>query len=534
MQKILKYKILIITMLFILIRLPFLDQIFLLHDERDIAYSGYSIAQTGKDLYGKNMPLNFEGISPNNPMVAIYYSAFWSLFLPGHSVFYARLPYALISSLLIWIVYELIFHITGNKRKALLTSILFCFSPWIFHITRMALDIPLAIVLLLGGTLCLLKQKRILAYILLFLTFYSYQGFRLLIPFLVIYLETYQLDIKKVKSWLSRLLISIVFIFLLFGSTLIIDPQTTKGRFSEIVFFSVDNVKEVIFRRNSTIASPLISKIFDNKITTALDYMLTNLVKGQDLMYLFKTGDYSAINGNTASGQFIFIFIAFYYLGIASMGRKINKGDFFILGLIIIGMIPALLSTNGSSFSIRAMPTGIGFAYILALGLLFGWEIFKKLKHKKLIIPIITIALIINFSYVGYIYFFRRPVTVGEIFNEHERSLSKYLLDNKNQSYPIYHRMPQDGFLTLAFFDKELSISTVQKQMIEKTYTDNGFIFKVCNSKLDYKKQTQTIISEGCLDVKTYEYFANINNPKVFDRIPYKDYSLKTAYFVTR
>ncbi|PJB87753.1 hypothetical protein CO083_05370 [Candidatus Roizmanbacteria bacterium CG_4_9_14_0_8_um_filter_34_12] len=197
-------------------------------------------------------------------------------------------------------------------------------------------------------------------------------------------------------------------------------------------------------------------------------------------------------------------------------------------------MIPALLSTNGSSFAIRAMPTGIGFAYILALGFLFGWDIFKKLKYKKLIIPIITIALIINFSYVGYIYFFRRPVTVGEIFNEHERSLSKYVLDNKNQSYPIYHRMPQDGFLTLAFFDKELSLPMVQKQMIDKTYADNGFIFKVCNSKLNYQKQTQAIISEGCLDVKTYDFFANINNPKVSYRIPYKDYSLKTAYFITR
>jgi len=524
----------IFTFIFILIRLPFLDQIFLLHDERDIAYSGYSIAQTGKDLYGKSMPLNFEGISPSNPMVAIYYSAFWSLFLPGHSVFYARLPYVLISSLLIWIIYELIFHITGNKKKALLTSVLFCFSPWIFHITRLALDIPLAIVLLLGGTLCLLKQKRILAYILLFLTFYSYQGFRLLIPFLVVYLEAYHINIKSVKSWLPRLLISIVFIFVLFGSTFIIDPQTTKGRFSEIIFFSVDNVKEVIFRRNSTTVSPIISKIFDNKITTALDYMLTNLIKGQDLMYLFKTGDYSAINGSTASGQFIFIFIAFYYLGIASMGRKTDNNDLFILGLIIVGMIPALLSTNGSSFAIRAIPTGIGFAYILALGFLFGWDIFKKLKYKKLIIPIITIALIINFSYVGYIYFFRRPVTVGEIFNEHERSLSKYVLDNKNQSYPIYHRMPQDGFLTLAFFDKELSLPMVQKQMIDKTYADNGFIFKVCNSKLNYQKQTQAIISEGCLDVKTYDFFANINNPKVSYRIPYKDYSLKTAYFITR
>jgi len=521
----------ILTFVFILIRLPFLDQLFLLHDERDIVLSGLSIAKTGKDLFGNLLPLNFTGISPNNPVGAIYFSAISSLIFPDHSVFFARLPYVLISALLIWLMYELVLIISNNQKKALLTSVIFCFSPWVFHLTRLALDIPLAIVLLLAGMVTYLKNKRWIAYLLFFLTFYTYQGFRLLIPFLILYLE-FGIPVKKIT--LTRLILDGVFIVLLLLSTIIIDPQTTKGRFNEIVFFNPDTVKEVIFRRNTSLASALLKTVLDNKITVGLDYMMTNLIKGQDLIYLFKEGDYSAINGNVASGQFFFVLIAFYYLGIASFGRRIMREDVYLIGLILVGMIPALLSTHGASFSIRAMPSGIGFAYIISLGLIFGWKIINKLKQKKLFLSAILIVLIINLCYVGYVYFLRRPVTVGEIFNENERTLSNALLTNEPGPHLIYHNMPQDGYLSLAFLDKDINIANVQKNVATKTYALKNYRFLPCNGNIKYKTLKHAIISERCLDVKTYEYFANINNPQVVKRIPYKDYSLKTAYFITR
>src|SRR3990172_4458802 len=91
--------------LFILIRLPLLDQLNLLHDERDIVLSGWSIAKTGKDLFGKPFPLVFENISPNNPLFAIYFAALWFLLVPIKSVFLARLPFLLVSSLLVFICF---------------------------------------------------------------------------------------------------------------------------------------------------------------------------------------------------------------------------------------------------------------------------------------------------------------------------------------------------------------------------------------------------------------------------------------------
>lgn len=530
-----KNAIIALMLLFIVIKLPFLDQMFLLHDERDIVFSGYSIAKTGKDLFGNVFPINFTGISPHNPLFAIYFSAIWSFFIGIKSVFIARLPFVLISSLLIPLTYLFVLEITKDKIKSLLTTLFFCFSPWVLHITRLALDIPFAIVTLLGGILMLFKNKKFFAYILFFITFYTYQGFRLLIPFLLIYCELIFLikDSKKIKQFLISLGIHICFITLLISSTIVIDPGVTQNRLSEIIFFSQKATDEVIFRRNTSIAPLVVQKILDNKITVSLDYMLTNLIKGTDLIYLFKEGDYSAINGNTASGQFFFVSIALFFLGIAALGRKHHSSDLFLLGFVAIGMIPSLLSINGSSFSIRSMLSGIGFAYILSLGAIFGYSILVKVRYAQIILFSILILFFINLTYVSYIYYFRRPITVSELFNEHERSFAHYLQNNKIDSKMVFIPMPQDIFLSVAYLDNTISAEEVQIEMNQKNrFKWNSYEFIKCDHTINYQLLSHSIISEGCLTPIQYEYFADINNPQVIERIKYKDYSTKAAYFV--
>lgn len=532
-----KYFLIILMFLFFIIRLPFLDQMFLLHDERDIVFSGYSIAQTGKDLFGNLFPVNFSGISPNNPLFAIYFAAIWSFFIQIKSVVFARLPFVLISSLLIPLVYWLVLEITKDKMRSLLTTILFCFSPWIFHSTRLALDIPLAIVTLLGGMLLLLKNKKIPAYLLFFTTFYTYQGFRLLIPFLLIYCELFTLikNKKNIKQFFISALMHVGFIAVLFATTFIIDPGVTQNRFREIIFFSQKAVDEVVLRRNTSIAPEILKKIMDNKITISLDYMLTNLIKGQDFIYLFKEGDYSAINGNTASGQFFFTCIALFFLGIASLGKKSHIADLYLIGFSFIGMIPSLLSTNGVSFSIRSMLSGIGFAYIIALGGIFGYSILKRVRYSKIIIIIVGFLLVINVSYVTYTYFFRRPITVSELFNENERTFSKYLLDHKYDSKIIYSRLPQDIYLSIAYLDNTLSIDDLQLALKNRSMIKwNNYQINKCGYSVDYTLMKNIIIAQDCLSSEQYDYFNDINNHKVIERIKYKDYSFKTAYFVIR
>ncbi len=518
-----------------MIRLPLLDQLNLLHDERDIVLSGWSIARTGSDLFGNHFPLVFQNISPNNPLFAIYFAALWFLFVPIKSVFLARLPFVLISSLVVFLSFEIVRKITGDSKKSIVTAIILCFNPWIFHITRLALDIPLAIVFLFGGILLYLERKKLPALLLFFLLAFTYQGSRLLLPFLLIYLELFFfLQKKSWQSFLINSIINMLFIALLVVTATLIEPSISKNRLSEINFFNTQQNGPIVdFKRSTTIAPLFISRLLDNKLTVPIDEVVANFTKGLDPNYLFKNGDYSAINGNAVTGQFFFIFIIFYFLGIVSLGRGGSLKDYYLLGLIPLGMIPALLSTNGLSFSIRGVLSSIGFSYLITLGVLFSYSYIQKSKFRYYFLVCTILLLSINLTYFTYGYFFRRPITVGEMFNENERQLYLYLAKN-NPNTTIFHNSPQDMLLSYIFFKQDPDMRTLQHNLNLKLYTFTGITLIQCNGMINYLKLTKSIIHEACLDKKTYDILNDIHNKKVKDRIPYHDFSLKTAYFVLK
>ncbi len=528
---------LLLCLVYLLIRLPFLNQQFLLHDERDIILSGYSIARTGRDLFGNFMPLSFNHISPDNPLFAIYFSALWWLIIPIKSVFLARLPFVLITTSLVFIVHELIYQITANKKLSFLTMLLFCFSPWVFHITRLALDIPLAIVTLTLGMLFYLKRKTALSFFMFFLTFYTYQGFRTIIPFLLIYLELFFfLKTKDRKLFIKKNVINVIFFILLSLSIFFVDAKVTEKRFSQLVFLNPTRfVEDVNYKRNTSIAPPLIKVIFHNKFTATVNYMITNFVKGQDLLYLFKEGDTSPINGNVSTGQFFFTAIFFYYLGIVSFGKKKKPQDFFPLGLIPIGLIPAILSNVSSTFSIRAMASGIGFAYIIACGIIFASRIAKNMSKTIQIICGISILIIFGFDliYFSYNYFFRRPIIVAESFFENERQLAKFLIDKK-KPFTVYARFPQDNYLSLILVESgKINWYTIQSNLRKgQPFLWNNKIIRDCGSQTNFESLSDAIISEQCLNPQEYKYFSFLHPP--YPNIPYNDLSYKEAYFITK
>lgn len=541
----------IAAVVFFLLRLVFLDQLFLLHDERDIVLSGYSIAKTGHDLFGNFLPISFAGISPDNPLVSIYYSALWWLVLPMKNVFFARLPFVIISSLLTFLVYEIVMRIVDNKRLAFITALIFCFSPWVFHVTRLAMDLSLAAVTILAAILYYLKGRRWVSYFLFFLTFYNYQGFRVAIPFLIVYLEFirvgaeishYVRDDKgsaqddrrvwdDIKIFIRRNIINVLFIVFLFASISFIDKAVTTKRFSQVVFLSPERfTAEVNLRREASNVPLLIRDIFHNKISVAADYVVDNFVKGQDISYLFKTGDYSPINGNAVGGQFFFVGLLFYYLGIMALGNRLNRKDFFLIGFIFLGLLPAMASVNSSTYSIRGFLSALGYAYVLALGVDFGITLSKKLlpKPRHALYAILFIAVGINVVYFTYNYYERRQVTVGELFNESEKVASNYLLSRPEDQITVYHHAPKNVYLSYIFVDNANKAPMMEQE--SDTYRINNVVFMKCPLVLDYTDMYSSLVSETCINLKTYE---QLNKIVSSDRkIMYKDLSLKTAYFI--
>lgn len=528
---------LILALLFLIIRLPALDQIYLLHDERDIILSGYSIATTGHDLTGEYLPLAFEGIHPKTPFISIYFSALWWQLMPERSVFFARLPFLLTTTLLIFLVYHLILVITRKKDLALLTTVIYCFSPWVFHMTRLALEVNLALLFTLAGSILYLSKKKWVSFLLFFCAFYSYQAYRVLIPVLLIYLELYfafQSNLKSYGRYVKQLVINIgVFIFF-FISSIFIDSKITSGRLSEIIFFDTDLLtKDVYFKRMTSTAPAWLQRIFHNKLTSSIDYIIDTALKGISLDYLFKKGDASPTNGTTSGGQFFIFFLPVYLLGLVRLAVTKNAVLLYTAGFALIGIVPSLINSHSATFAFRSSFMALGFAYIIAFGTLYAWNQLSRLPLiiKRSVIVISLGIVILTVQYFAYNYFFRRSITVSELYFEHERTLAEYLIENQDIRY-VYHTSPSEAYLSYVFLNQDIPFDTVRADYSNKKDLQAGSVrFLNCTVHKDlYADEGKArVIFEGCVNEKQKKIL--VPDPAVL-KIPFKDISNNTAYFV--
>lgn len=521
-------KVLLISLLFFLVQLPFLDQLSLLRGERDIVLTGWSLARTGRDLYGNLFPLEFTGIDPNVPFVPMYATALWWLLVPMKSVFLARLFFVLLSTTIPFLVFEIVNHIRKDKNLATVTAAIFCLSPGVFYLTRLALEIGIAFPLLLAGILASLKKKRIVSYIFFFLAFFSYHGFRPLIPVLLIYLELFLPHHVPKKETIKNVLGIILFSVVLLISSVKIDGNLMKSRSSDLIFFNYTQLTDKVdYRRNTSIAPKAVAALFDNKMTALGMYIKDNFFGGISYEYLFRTGDPSSLYATTFTGQFFLITVTLFILGLVQLGKKGTKADVFILGLIFIGLIPSLTNVSYPSYSIRAMLSSVGYAYLFALGYMLLTSFYKdsKLFFKMIIVLVMGASLLIELTYFGYNFYFRRVRTMSQMYFETERMLPEYL-NTTDKPYTVYTSSPRDMLFGYIFFNNEIQASKVQEVMKKgEPYTYGNYTFEKCTQSMP---KTGVVISDICLDEAEY---AKMSDSKV-KKMGYTDYSFRNAFFI--
>ncbi|MBU0570240.1 glycosyltransferase family 39 protein, partial [Patescibacteria group bacterium] len=134
-------------------------------DEASLGYNAYSILKTGRDEYGKFLPIIFKSFGDYKPGFYIYLTVpFVAIF--GLTEFAVRLPGALAGVVAVWLIYKIVkilsFRFTslqndnetrklenGNKHSLrqgqwkleILTAFLLAVSPWHIHFSRGAWEV---------------------------------------------------------------------------------------------------------------------------------------------------------------------------------------------------------------------------------------------------------------------------------------------------------------------------------------------------------------------------------------------------------
>ncbi len=535
--------ILVICLAFLLVRLVILDQLFLLRDERDLSLTGYSIAKTGKDLFGNKTPISFERISPNAPFVAVYYDALWWLMPLAKNVFNARLAFVLPATLLPFLVYELMLALVRRKGYALATAIIFSFSPWIFHISRLALEINLALPLLLAGAVMQLKRNSWLSILFYGLAFFTYQGMRPLIGILPIFLEAQKIlyrrsDYKQSLKYIFRFL---GFFILAVVVSVLLETGMKSRSTNEIVFLNWPKLtKEVIFSRTVTTGPEFIKPVFDNKILKTADYMAVNFLKGLDLSYLFKTGDYDQKYANGIAGQFFLVSFPLMFLGILFLKKKPSP-YYFAAGLILVGFVPAIINTYSLTFSIRAVVSAIGFSFLMAVGLIDCFMKLEKYRHKAIRLLVYSgfiLIAVFEVSSFYHHYFFSRFGLYSEVFSEADRKVANYLETN-NRKYKIASPLPYQTLMNYVFLtevsakDMPALARTIKERYDDFSFKENLFVSCEKMDSTRPEEMRMTIINELCIsgEKKPLLEKLKIKTLPYSSYVPYK-YETRPAYYI--
>lgn len=415
----------------------------LYRDETAIGYNAYSILTTGKDEYGRKLPLYFQSFGDYKLPVYIY-STVVSVKLFGLNAFAVRFPSALFGFLTVIVFYFLVKELTKDENFSLLSTFIFSITPWTIHYNRATYEVSMSLFLYLLGTLFLIwafRKKLPAAFFIgtlcFIVTLYSYNLTRLLSP--VLYFGTLLLFRKEFKNInkleLMPTLITSFVLLIPFALTFGQNGGVSSASGTLLSSSAVVKAPLVEFRSYMITLPQSFITIFFNSNFQLLWQYLQNIATYLSVTFFFISGATQGNQGIGNVGQFYLFELPLFILGI-SMLFKENK---FIKSLMFFWVGATILI---ASFT-RDVPHGtrsffliFPMVFIICLGLkrVISW--ISKINTSYIKISAYAILLIIfTYNIVYYLssYFVRFPVAYARQWNEEDKNLSLYISQNENK-----------------------------------------------------------------------------------------------------
>jgi 4-amino-4-deoxy-L-arabinose transferase-like glycosyltransferase len=392
-----KKLLLLLIILAALLRLTFLNTHMnaLYGDEISIGYNAWSILHTGKDEFGKFLPLQFESWGDQKNPVYIYLVALCEIPL-GLTSWSVRVPSALAGVLAILLTYLLtkqIFKLTQNAYKntapqaqeqsptdnttekiALIAGLLLTLNPWHLHISRGGYEANVALTLGLLGAHYLCKwfiqiqetrrttfsKSFFLSLVFFILAMYTYYTTKMFVPLLIVLLWVwgyYQIKTTLLnKSDYLHMAARYIALFALCCIPIIYLAFFANGqsRFAKINIFNNPKITEQVNEQRSiSPLTPSLKKIVSNKpilwIRDFFYYYFDNL--SGDFWYIH--GDSTLRYGIGDHGMFYLIEAPFLLAGILFMFRNNKRAALLLLAWLLLAPIPT--SLVGKSYGLRSI-----------------------------------------------------------------------------------------------------------------------------------------------------------------------------------
>jgi len=388
-------------------------------DEVALGYNTYSILQTGRDEYGKFLPIVLRSFDDYKP--ALYaYLAMPSISILGLNIIAVRLPSAIFGILTVLTVFFLTKELFKKDNIALLSSFLLAISPWHIQFSRVAFEANVGIALNVFGILFFLKAFKkpwllSLSALIFGLNIYVYQGEKVFVPLLITILilcfrEEFFL-IRKKYIYTALVILAIILLPLV---NFILTNKDALSRAKTVSIFSNSSIIEVNTQKISRdkANNDILGLALDNRRVEFTKYIIGGYLSHLDFNWLFIKGDIARHHA-PGMGLMYLIELPFLLVGIYSLiFGNFNKAIkiFTILWFLIVP-IPASV-TNDVPHAVRTLNFLPILQILTAIGIMSSLAWILNLKHKILNIGISYLALItifalwaFNFSYYLNQYF---------------------------------------------------------------------------------------------------------------------------------
>jgi 4-amino-4-deoxy-L-arabinose transferase-like glycosyltransferase len=388
-------------------------------DEASWGYNAYSVIQTGRDEYGKLLPVVVRSLNDYKPALYMYLIIpfVWAMGLTDTAV---RSANAIFGVLTVITTYFLAYELFKRRSIALISSFLMAISPWSIQFSRFAhegiVGLEFNLLMALFFIKGLSKPKYlILSAIFAALSLYSYQGEKIFVPLfgLILIAAFFKEFIKVPKKYLVYAIITGAIICL----PLIAFTLTTPESFSRAKGASFLNKPTGVVTENHTRRllvdhqnKDYIGLVFDNRRIIYGKEILGNYLSHFDPNFLFVKGELIPRHQATGMGHLYLIELPFLLFGLYFLffGHFRRGAKVFVVLWMLIVPIGASITWDvpNSGRTINFLPT---FQMITAIGIVYFYAFIKQRKFnnfiKYLIFGVLICAALFNFIYYINQYF---------------------------------------------------------------------------------------------------------------------------------
>jgi len=380
-------------------------------DEAALGYNAYSILKTGRDEYGKVLPIIFKSFGDYKPGLYVYLTV-PSVAVFGLTEFATRFPSALSGVVSVFLLYLIVRSLFTNHRSlGTIAALLLAINPWAIYLSRGAWEANLSLTLTLAGIYFFLKflQKQeflILSAFFFGLTLLTYQGAKLsggIVVLILVFLYFKKLISSSKKILAGSLITGVLIIFPIILSLL-------RGQTFRLTIYSIFSYPRPIVALQNFLneggekVDSLSYYLFHSETLNFKRAIMGRWFNHFSGRFLFFEGDWSNPKQSAPYvGMFIFadlILLIVGLIGLVRMGAK--KEVLFVFLWMVLSPLPAALSRN-EVHSVRAFNLSVPLIMMSAVGLT------QLIKWKKWLLGLFVFIYLVNYSYFLDEYFIHQP-----------------------------------------------------------------------------------------------------------------------------